>query len=320
MKKILAFCIMISIMFLVAGPSFAWHASGQVFCDVNQSGFLEIPEDTPLEGVTVRISNAVDLEQDTDTAGFYYIRLPDVGGTYTETLEAGLPIDALILDPSSGINQFTLDNATYTNEQNWLIDSATCQPSGCWLTGGGVKFSSITNTRLAEVSTGKGHGPLHSFGGNVFPSCDPDPGDGGQWNHIAHSIKLHFQGKSIHTVTCGNLDPEVTEPGSESPVTPFNYIEFEGEGTLKGIKGRKVDYGTVYFEARAEDRNEPGNENANKDDGGATIDHYYLRVYDGDGNTLMVVEDASLPGDMDPIRITGGNLQLHISSCDNPPQ
>lgn len=318
MKKIIVIHLIAAIIILVTGPVFAMRVSGQVFCDANQTGILEMDEDTPIEGVTVRVSNpdGVVYERNTDASGSFYFSLPVVVGTYTETLEAGLPSDAIIIEPAGGVNQFTLDNVTWFNVQNWLIDSETCQQTGCWLTGGGVKFSSITNTRLAEFGTG--NGPLHSFGGNVFPSCDPNPGDGGQWNHIAHDMKLHFQGNSIHTVTCGNLDPAVTDPGSESPVTPFNFIEFAGVGTLKGIKGNKADFGTVYFEARAEDRNEPGNENAAKDDGGATIDHYYLRVYNGDGQTLMVVEDGDLPGENDPIRITGGNLQLHISSCDNP--
>ena len=61
---------------------------------------------------------------------------------------------------------------------------------------------------------------------------------------------------SVHTVECGNV--EGIELGSESPVTPFNYIEFWGEGTLKGIKGNKFPLIPVEFHAWVEDRNEPG--------------------------------------------------------------
>jgi len=47
-------------------------------------------------------------------------------------------------------------------------------------------------------------------------------------------------------------------PGrGKSPVTSFNDIEFEHPGTLKGLKGNKVDYGTIYYLAQCEDRNEP---------------------------------------------------------------
>jgi len=114
-------------------------------------------------------------------------------------------------------------------------------------------------------------------------------------------------------VACGNV-PGI-EPGSESPVTPFNFIEFQGTGTLKGIKGSKADFGAVSFFARCEDRNEPGSNGA-KD--GADIDHYFLHVFQG-GTTLLLVDEDGDPATVDPVTISGGNLQIHISSCANPP-
>ena len=86
------------------------------------------------------------------------------------------------------------------------------------MTAGGVKFEPIILGDAAEIS--RGGGPKDSFGGNVNPSCSPEPGDGGQWNHVAHSLKLHFLGKTIRVVRCGNVVG--IEPGSESPTTPFN--------------------------------------------------------------------------------------------------
>ncbi len=50
-----------------------------------------------------------------------------------------------------------------------------------WMTGGGVKFESVTRTYNA-VS-----GPRDTVGGNIYPSCIQPPGDGGNWNHVAHS-------------------------------------------------------------------------------------------------------------------------------------
>lgn len=192
--------------------------------------------------------------------------------------------------------------------------SATCKQEGkCWLTAGGVKFSPITGIMMAEI---KQKGPLDSVGGNVYPGCNPESGDGGNWNHIAHKANLHFQGTDITIVRCGNV-PGI-EPGSESPVTPYNFIEFQGTGRLKGIGGNKSDFGQVCFFARAEDRNEPGNERALLPDGGADIDRYYLRAFScSSGQTLLLVDMDGNPATVDPITITGGNFQIHISSCNN---
>lgn len=193
--------------------------------------------------------------------------------------------------------------------------SATCTQEGgkCWLTAGGVKFSPITGLLMAEI---KQNGPLDSVGGNVNPGCNPDSGEGGNWNHVAHKNSLHFQGTVIEVVRCGNI-PGI-EPGSESPVTPYNYIEFQGTGSLKGIGGNKADFGTVCFFAHVEDRNEPGNERALLPDGGADIDRYYLNVFDCSTHTsLLLVDMDHNPATVDPITITGGNFQIHISSCSN---
>ena len=184
-------------------------------------------------------------------------------------------------------------------------DSATCEAEEvgqCWLTAGGVKF-----TPMIEK------GPKDNVGGNVYPGCSPLAGDGGSWTHIDHQENLHFHGTDITVLECGNV-PGI-EPGSESPVTPYNYIEFEGTGTLKGIGGNKDEYpSTVCFFAHAEDRNEPGNEKALGVDGGDDIDRYFMIVYDCDTDEeLLRVDD----GEGFPRTITGGNFQIHISSCDN---
>lgn len=313
MKRLFVLLLTGTCILYGAGATQAWHVSGKVLCDDANK--------TPLAGVTVEVENIGQTV--TGATGSYYLKLPDVDATYSESLIEGLPPDAQFVDPTS--NELTLDINSNTScgqkSFDWLINSSICGEQGCWLTGGGVKFSPITNTKLAEFAEGNGHGPIHNFGGNVNPGCSPVAGEGGQWNHIAHGEKLHFQGTAIAVVRCGNL-LDIT-PGSESPVTPFNFIEFEGTGTLKGIKGNKEDFGPVYFFARAEDHNEPGNEKANGDNGGSTVDHYFLHVYanpsDPAGSTLLLVDVDGVPTTRDPITITGGNLQLHISSCDNPP-
>lgn len=192
----------------------------------------------------------------------------------------------------------------------------------CWLTGGGVKFEPLLGVRMATANNGN-NGPVISIGGNVNPGCSPTAGDGGNWNLIDHKAKLHFQGQHIEVVECGNIPVSIRPPGSDSPKTPFNYIEFQGTGILKGIGGNKYDAGPVTFYARAEDRNEPGSKETL---GSNFIDRFWIRVFDAQGNTVYLFgNDVPNPdtrcGDdsfacTDTIAITGGNLQLHISGCD----
>ncbi len=281
-------------------------------CDANGDGILNVG-DTPLAGVVVRITGDVVASGTTDANGFYHIPLPDVAGNYFAELDpASLPGDAVLLIPGPGPFAFSLTTGTQSlSGRHWLVQSATCQrqqQGTCWLTGGGAKFSPITNIGMAEK------GPRHSFGGNVNPSCSPYPGQGGQWNHVAHGLKLHFLGSVIQVVRCGNV-AEIP-PGSTSPETPFNFIEFKGTGVLKGISGNKTDHGIVNFFGRAEDRNEPGSNGAKA---GALIDRYFIHVFsdvaDPAGSTLLLVDIDGDADTVDPVTITDGNLQLHISSC-----
>jgi hypothetical protein len=287
----------------------AWHLDGSVRCAGNGD---------PFGGVKVQVSGTFtdvlgtqhpfsDFAT-TEASGYYFLSLPEFPGTYSANLDpATLPGDAVITSPSPVPFVFTTDDTTPSLTIDWAVQSSVCGPQKCWFTGGGAKFNSLLGINVAQ------QGQKHSFGGNVYPGCNPDSGDGGSWNHIAHSLKLHFHGQTIRVVDCGNVTPP-PPPGSTSPVTPFNFIEFEGTGTLKGIQGNKVDYGTVNFFVRAEDRNEPGSKEAN---GGAFIDRYFLRVWNGSGTLLLVDLDGN-PATVDPVTITDGNFQLHISSCDNP--
>jgi len=310
-NRLKAACASTAFMLLGGATVNAWHLEGYVVCDGNGSGAIDVG-DTPLEGVVVTV-NGSSISQpsfsgsdSTDSNGYYFIRLPDDDGTFTATLT--LPSGASFVLPAGGTYAFSTDPLNFKFRSDWLLNSPFCQESKCWLTGGGAKFSPITGTDVAE------HGPSHSFGGNVYPGCSATAGDGGSWNHVAHSVRLHFHGTTIQVLRCGNVDG--IPPGSTSPPTPFNFIEFQGTGTLKGIKGNKANYDTVSFFARAEDRNEPGS-NGQRD--GAGKDRYFLHVWDASGTLLLLDQDGS-SATVDPITITDGNLQIHISSCDNPPQ
>lgn len=305
--------IAITALVLSGNSAYAWYAEGYVRCDSN--GSLSIDEgDLPLAGVTITIngvSTAFSGSATTNGAGYYKMSLPDFVASYTATL-GGAPVVSVlvsnIVQPFSNATvNFAADDAfSYAPNINWLANSDGCGQLACWLTAGGAKFAPILGILAAEK------GPVHNFGGNVNPGCNPDSGEGGQWNHLAHNAKLHFQGWEIQVVRCGNVDG--IPPGSTSPATPFNFIEFEGTGTLKGLQGNKTEYPPVRFFARAEDRNEPGS-SGNRD--GAKIDRYFLNVTDATNTSLLLVDGDGDPATVDPVAITDGNLQIHISSCFN---
>lgn len=279
----------------IGGSALACRVEGRVTCE---------PLGLPLEGAKVTIAGAtlgnVTLDAYTDANGNFLLALPDIlPATYTATLTVA---EGTI--NGSPTTTFDLTASSFVASINWTVSNVPgCGQVGCWLTGGGAKFSTIIGMTVAE------RGPRVNFGGNVNPSCSPEPGEGGQWNHLDHQLKLHFQGTQIVVDRCGNVSG--IPPGSTSPVTPYNFIEYSGTGVLKGISGNKAFYPNVCFTARAEDRNEPGS-TGERD--GAYKDRYFIRVFDcGSGATLLVLEET--PGAGDPVAITDGNLQIHISSC-----
>ena len=192
-----------------------------------------------------------------------------------------------------------------------------CQKvSLCWMTGGGVKFDSISRIWAAEVkdnhASTRDNGPSDSVGGNIYPSCSEFPGNGGNWNHQDKNNNLHLLGTDNTVVRCGNVDG--IPPGTTSPVCGVNFIEWTGKGTVQGTGGNKFGPVDVTYFGRVEDRNEPGNEQAAND--GAHVDRYFLRVVDLAGNLLILVDaDGVDDGAVDPLTITGGNFQIHCSSC-----
>ncbi|MHC5033266.1 MAG: carboxypeptidase-like regulatory domain-containing protein [Planctomycetota bacterium] len=297
-------------LLVLSASAWAGDLTGNVLCDKNGNCVFDC-EDIPLADVRVIVSTT-DGKFVTDTTtgenGFYWIYLPD--GTYVVTLDPDtIPDGATVIWPHGGSGTITLGGCTCWAYVDWLLDCHDKDPEHhCWLTGGGVKFNDLTNGTVAE------HGPDNSMGGNIAPSCSLKPGDGGNWNHIAHGARLHFQGTVVTRVECGNVDG--IPSGSESPTTGANFIKAWGTGTLKGIKGNKVNLEVQFF-LYCEDRNEPGSHGA-KD--GALVDRYFLHVYTGDGPTritrLLIARDDD---PTQPVTITGGNLQIHASSCDDPP-
>lgn len=311
-KQIMAIVSTSVVAVLVGRTAYAWHATGHVFCDSNQNGLFEEPGDLPLENVLVKVVNTAGTFMGTDLThdgGHFTITLEDFPDSYVLSVDAGtLPADAMILLPVGGQFSFSTTNIEPGFTGNFLIKSSTCAPppSLCWMTGGGVKFETITRTWNAMS------GPKDTVGGVVYPSCSQFPTDGGNWNHIAHSLKLHLKGTQIRVIRCGNV-PDIP-PGTESPVCPVNFIEFQGTGVLQGIQGYKFGPVAASFFGRVEDRNEPGNEQSATS--GENVDRYFLRVVDGGGVVRILVDaDGIDDGTVDPLTITGGNFQIHCTSC-----
>jgi hypothetical protein len=288
-----------AVFVLTSGVASACTISGVVKCDATGEG---------VGGAVLRLTGPDGYAVTTGPDGTYTISPPGPG-EWTITIDLSGVEGGTVVSPGAA-QTFTIVGAEGL-VQDWVVTAARCTYGACWLTGGGAKFSAITGTLLAEK------GPQISFGGNVNPGCSPTAGDGGQWNHLDHGRKLHFQGQSIEVTDCGNVSG--IPPGSTSPVTPYNYIEFRGTGRLNPLAGYKPAAplpATVCFTARAEDRNEPGS-SGQRD--GARIDRYFLRVTNCEtGATLLFLSQGSVSGDVaddTPITITDGNLQLHVSSC-----
>lgn len=302
-----------ALMLLVgAGSAFAFPFDGYVTCEGNGE---------PMPGIVVTVTSTDGQgflgQSTTDDYGRYDVHLPGVLGCYRVTLATAAGDH--VSTPAEGYYDFCVVVGVSEYHQDFVVYSPSCvevPEMACWLTAGGAKFSTLTGTMLGQSRRMKTQ-KEYNWGGNVNPGCSPTAGDGGQWNTIDAGKKLHFQGFHIEVVRCGNV--EGIPPGSTSPVTPYNFIEFQGTGRVQGIQGNKADYPLVYFFARAEDRNEPGSSGMRD---GAGKDRYFLNVYtdqaDPVGSSLILVDVDANAATVDPLIITDGNMQIHISSCDDP--
>jgi len=309
MKHIRSLAAILVACLVSASTASAWHLSGQVKCP-NGVTFKNVKID--ITGVSC--DGPFSDNAYTDGDGNYVITLPDCDGTYTTKLDAStLPAGSSVISPAGGTASFVTTVNDDSEVVDWIIDSPVCNSGACWFTGGGTKRDPLIDVPVASK------GKWISFGGNVNPGCSPTAGDGGNWNHVDRLLNVHFQGRAIQVTDCGNVTPP-PPPGSTSPKTPFNFIEWTGTGTIKGIQGNKLGTIAVYFNARTEDRNEPGSKDSNA---GSGIDRYYLHVFtnpaDPVGSTKLLVNGDVSPLNVVPVEISTGNFQIHISSCDNPP-
>lgn len=252
----------------------AWHVSGVVRCPNNGA---------TASGIVVFIGGVGFAT--TDSTGAYLLDLPDRAGTYTICVEPlTIPGGANV----SGCVNFTVDGFAPFATVNFDLGGPFCGPpepedGQCWLTGGGT----VGNTK------GK---PIFSFGGVVNPGCSPTAAGGGNWNVIDHVNKLHFKGLDITVTGCSGSP-------TGSPQVNVNIIDFEGTGTLEGLKGNPLPKTAVCFTGRAVDNRESGRGR----------DTLFINVRDcTTGATLLQISN----GGNNPVAITTGNLQIHTTGCE----
>ena len=172
--------------------SSAWFVQGKVFCDANHNGILDV-QDTALQSVLVVVTNQSGTFSNaswTAADGFFIVGVATNADSYGAYINAStVASDSIFLLPSGGVWLFNVTSINNEIALNFLISSASCpappppRTNACWLTGGGI---------IRAAAKGQ---PDHSFGGVCYPGCNPTAGNGGNWNHVAHKEKLHFQGK-----------------------------------------------------------------------------------------------------------------------------
>ena len=274
---------------------------GFVFCDSNQNGQFD-NGDTPMPGVLVVVTNTSGTFSNANwTAtpdGGFFIPLGTPPDSYVEYIEpATLPSDALIVQPSGGIYMFTTDANNPEFSGNFLISSSTCT------NGAPPPPPPPTNgmsccLHASGSICGPGHKPAFTFSGTALPSCGSTNGDTGEWKITASGHKLHFEGSVFEIVNCGQDE--------DAAGNSFNFIEFQGAGTLKGFGGCKANYGVVYFFAHAEDHGHFCK----------APDSLYFHVYAADGSSLLLIGgDDNDPTNIVPVALSAGHLVIGTNCC-----
>ena len=230
------------------------------------------------------------------------------GGVLTFSFNAKFPdnfdcssscVDSAFVSSSCG-------NATVRDSVSCTI-SCGRTTAKCWFTGGGQSTD--------------GAGNLHSYGGVVYPGCSPTAAGGGNWNDLNHNTGVHLKGLTLHVEKCDNL-PAPFPPGSSSPKTGVNYIEFNGHGYVTGLNnGNKRT--EVVFWGHYEDRHEPGNSKSqpNVD----LRDRYFFVAFAGSTPVAVISNDGSTDTTTSnalahAVIITHGNMQIHQTGCDKAPK
>jgi len=315
MKKLRLILLNLSLCLFVATAARAALVTGFIQCDSNLNATND-PGDPGVANVLVTITNFTHSFSNsavTAADGSFSIFIPDfstvleridpLAQIYVETIDSTtlppgssivLPIPMTNTDPVADFPGYFIDFAadftniiyssgTGTNSGNWLIHNPDCLPNSgnCGLNGN-------------AVIGGHGRHADHSFGGHISPEEMADGSHHGHWTHLAITDKLLFQSTVIQNAICG---PATSGPGQQ--------IEFSGMGTLTNVgngKKRKSDSSIVSFIAVVEDLGKQHDHAA---------DRYYLRVFQSDGTTLLLVSgDPTNPEDIATVPVSAGNLTV----------
>ena len=298
-------------------PARADVVTGRIMCDANKS-MTANAGDAGMAGVmVVVVSEAGGFSNAAVTAadGSFRMTIPNfdplayrrdpLSQSYIETLTPStLPADAAVLFPQPALGTtpayyinpaappsplvYYVSAAGSSTNGDWLISSSACQgvvqSNACVLSGSGA-------------ISGASNRVEHSFSGSISPKVKRNGFRLGNWTHEARALNLRFRSTEIDAVSCAQgTDATATGAGDT-----WKAIEFSGRGTLRSRHGQRTESTRVFFTVWAEDHGTPG----------AGKDSYYLRVYNNEGATLLLVNgDPANPENIVPIPISKGNLRV----------
>lgn len=138
---------------VVAPPVLAHHISGTVLCDRDLDGEFDFPGDTPLSGITVRVTSLDDSpgQQFTDTtngSGEYAVALPARTDRYRVEL-INLPAGFTVVVPGGG----TYTVLIVTGKSNDHKDNVNFLVQGCAPTTTTTSTTSTTTTKPPTTTT-----------------------------------------------------------------------------------------------------------------------------------------------------------------------
>jgi hypothetical protein len=285
--------------------------TGRILCDANKNMTADAGDAGVAGALVVIVSEAGGSSNAAITAadGSFSMTIPNFNASayrqdplsqsYIETVSAStLPADATVVFPQPALGTtpayyiapastnsplMYISAAGVSSTGDWLISSSACQ---------GIMQSNACRVAGSGLIKGASNRVEHSFSGSVSPTVKKNGFRQGNWTHEARALKLRFRSTAIDAVSCAEGTDGVSE---------VNAIEFSGRGILHNRNGRKTVSTPVFFTAWAEDHGTPG----------AGKDGYYIRVYDAQGVTLILVSgDPANPENIVPVPISRGNFRV----------
>ncbi len=290
--------------------------SGRVLCDANNNLTNDAGDLGLASVMVVVVSEAGGFSNSTVTLpdGSFSLTIPNfdalayrrdpLSQSYIESLTPGtLPADAMVItpQPALGTNPVYYISPATTNSPLVYISAAGELTNGDWLISSAACQGSSLQSNVCRIfGSGTIRGDsnrVDSFSGNVSPKLKKNGFRQGNWTHVSRTLNLGFKSTEIDSIACGQ--------GTGASLTDTNAatdaIVFTGRGTLRMLGGKHRTSTSVFFTVSAEDSGGPR----------AGGDTYYIRVYDQDNVTLLLVSgDPANPENIVPVPLTKGNLRI----------